>query len=233
MTHEQIADLAPLYALGALDDTERLALEAHVRGCVTCARVVGSAERDVALIAAMEARHAAPPGLDARIDRALALKPASSRKRGTSTWQTWAALAAALLVGLLPATYFWSENRTLSGAMLAQSEAMDRLAGAPHRIASFRVAPGSPAATVAYGADGSWYLVVVRDAAKALAVTWVHDGRQTMLGKTIPHGRFAMLYLPKSHRMDKLALMDGSRIVAEADLTWQKTPLSHRGARSG
>jgi hypothetical protein len=48
----------------------------------------------------------------------------------------------------------------------------------------------------------------------------MHDGQQTMLGDTVPHGRVAMLYLPKSHRMEQLALMDGPRIVALAQLPY-------------
>jgi hypothetical protein len=61
----------------------------------------------------------------------------------------------------------------------------------------------------------------VRGASKPLSVAWMHDGQQTMLGSAVPKGNVAMLYLPKSHRMDHLALMDGDRVVGEASLSWQ------------
>jgi anti-sigma factor RsiW len=230
---EHVADLAAQYALGALGDDEIAVVENHLRLCPDCARLVGASERDVALIASMEAQHVAPRELAGRVARALRYETAPKRSVRRIAWPVAAASAAALLVGLLPSAYFWRENRTLHGAMLAQSEAMDRLAAAPHRTAAFRAAPGSPGATVVYAPDGSWYLIVVRGASKALAVAWMHDGRQTMLGTALPRGRVAMLYLAKSHRMDKLALMDGSRIVAQADLSWGKTTPNRPGARSG
>jgi hypothetical protein len=233
MSLDHVADLAAPYALGALSDEERAAFEAHVRVCSSCAALVGAAERDVALLASMETRHPAPPELAGRVVRALG--PDATRSAKLPQRPAWlaGAMAAALLIGLLPSAYLWRENQTLHRAMVAQSEAMDRLAAGPHLTAAFHAAPGSPAATVTYAPDGSWYLIVVRDASKALGVAWMHEGRHTMLGNAVPRGGLAMLYLPKSHRMDKLALMDGARIVAQANLSWQKTPPSHPGGRSG
>jgi anti-sigma-K factor RskA len=219
-----VADLAELYALGALDDEQRAAVDAHLRACANCARLVGAAERDVTLIASMEASREAPRELDARIARIIAPRRAS--------WLA-AGLAAAFVAGLLPATALWRENRALHEAMLAQSAAMQRLALTPHQMARFRPVQTGPSAEVAYAPDGSWYLVLVHGAAKALGVAWMHDGQRTLLGRTVAHGGVAMLYLPKSHRMDRLALMDGDRIVAEATLSWQKTAPSRQGVRSG
>jgi hypothetical protein len=42
-----------------------------------------------------------------------------------------------------------------------------------------------------------------------------------MLGTAMPHGDVALLYLPKSKRMDQLALMDGEQVVASAQLAFQ------------
>jgi anti-sigma factor RsiW len=225
MTHEYVAERAELYALGALDDDERRAIEAHLGECSSCARVVGAAERDVALIASMEAHRPAPPELAARIERTI--------RPQRSAWPLAYALAAALLVGLLPSAYFWSENRRIHATMLAQNAVVERLAGAPHRMTSFHPMEAGPPADVVYAPDGSWYLVVVRDADKALDVAWMHDGERTMLGRVVPRGNLAMLYLPKSHRMDRLALVDGGRVVAEATLSWRRSDPNRRGARSG
>jgi 3-methyladenine DNA glycosylase Mpg len=108
----------------------------------------------------------------------------------------------------------------MQDAMLSQSAAIDRVATAAHRTASFRPASGTLAANVMYASDGSWYVIVVHGAQHALQVAWMHDGAQTMLGDAVPHGRVAMLYLPRSHRMEQLALMDGQRIVAQAQLAY-------------
>jgi anti-sigma factor RsiW len=234
MTYEHIGDSAELYALGALADDERAAIEAHLHECSECACVVASAERDVALIASMEARQPAPPELGRRIDaivRTAAMSGGARVKR--FAWPLPAALAAALVVGLLPSAYFWSQSQVLHREMMTQSAAVGRLASSPHRTAVFHTAQGDMPGEVAYAPDGSWYVVVVRGASKSLAVAWMHDGERTMLGSATPRGNLAMLYLPKSHRMDRLALMDGDRVIAEATLSWQRTPPGRQGGRSG
>lgn len=234
MTYEHVADLAVLYALGMLSDDERTAVDSHLRECVACARAVGAAEDDVARIAAAEAQWNAPPALADRIDAMLRVQPFRARTRARATTPAWqfAAMAAALVLGLLPSAYLWSENRSMHDAMLAQSAAVERLAAAPHRTTMFRGNGAQIGAAVMYPSDGSWYVVLVRDASKAMQVAWMHDGERTMLGSAVPRGGLAMLYLPKSHPMGRLALMDGDRIVAEATLPWQKTSPGRQGARS-
>ncbi len=233
MNHDHIGDRAELYALGALDPGENATIETHLRQCSSCARIVGSAERDVAFIASRETRRNAPPELIGRIERKLDVKQSEHLlPAGRHAWRLPAALAAALIIGLLPSAYFWSEYRMLHGAMLAQNAAMERLASTAHRTAAFQATPGTSRAEVMYGTDGTWYVVVVLDPSRPLAVAWMHDGERTMLGSVIPRGNLAMLYLPKSHRMDRLALMDGDRIVAQATLSWQRTVPNRQGARS-
>jgi hypothetical protein len=224
MTHAQCADLAELYALGALDETERAAVDEHLRGCSSCAAIVGAAEHDVALIASMETQRIAPAELAGRVERTIAPP--------RTAWRFPMAIAAALMLGLLPSVYFWSANRAMHGDMLTQSSTIERLASAPHRMTRFRTAPGMPPAEVIYALDGSWYLVLVHGISKPISVAWMHDGEHTMLGDAMPRGTMASLYLPKSHRMDHLALMDGDRIVATATLSWERTSLNRRGVRS-
>ncbi len=144
MNHDHIGDRAELYALGALDPGENATIETHLRQCSSCARIVGSAERDVALIASSESRRNAPPELIGRIERKLEVKqPKPLLRAGRRGWSLPAALAAALLIGLLPSAYFWSEYRALHGAMLAQNAAMERLASTAHRTAAFQGTPGT------------------------------------------------------------------------------------------
>jgi hypothetical protein len=71
-----------------------------------------------------------------------------------------------------------------------------------------------------YGRDGSWYFIVIRGASAPLHVMWPHDGKQTMLGTAVPHGDVALLYLPNSHRMDRLSLMQNGVVVGQAQLVF-------------
>jgi hypothetical protein len=210
------SDEAAVYALGALSDEERAAIDAHVRTCSSCAALLGAAEQDVALVASMEPQREAPALLAGRLARTLDRKPLAR----SSVWQPLAALAAAFVIGLLPSAYFWQQNQSLHAAMSAQTAAIQRVASMPHRMAHFRGMNDRGSASVMYAPDGSWYVVLVRDVSKSLQVAWMHDGEKTMLGTAQPHDGVAMLYLPQSHRMDQLALMDGTHTVAIADLSY-------------
>lgn len=215
-----VDDRAALYALGLLDDDERAALQAHLRECPGCALSIGAAEDDVASLVAAQSLREPPRELASRIERSL------SAARSTASHRTWAApvwlaAAAAIVIAVMPAAWFWNQNRAMQEAMSNQSAAMTRVASAPHRNAEFAAMPANMTATVAYAPNGEWYVIVVKNASKALDVAWMHDGTQTMLGRAVPHGDTAMLYLPKSHRMNSLALMDGERVVAEANLSYE------------
>jgi hypothetical protein len=220
-----VDDRAALYALGSLDEREAEAVRAHVAGCLSCAQAIGAAEAEVDAAAEHEPQFAAPAALRSRIDRMLSERPTASRRAsGVVTrpaYAPWLALAAAFIIGVLPSAYFLEENRRMHDAMGVQSAAMDRLATSTHRVAAFRPMPAmseGSSASVAYGSSGQWYVVVVKDVSRSMGVAWMHDGQQTMLGQAVPHGNVAMLFLPKSHRMDRLALVDDGQVVAQASL---------------
>lgn len=213
MNESHVADRAALYALGALSESEVAAVQAHVRDCRDCERAVGDAERDVELIVAQQPQRSAPPALAMRIERTL------SPARFAPRWPAaFVAMAAALLVGILPSAYFFARDRAMEAEMLAQRAAMARLVATPHRVTSFRASSGALAADVMYAPDGSWYVVLVKGISRSLGLAWMHDGQRTMLGEVAPHNGVAMLYLPQSHRMHRLALVQGDEIVAEAQL---------------
>ena len=201
--NEHVGEDAALYALGALDEAERAAIDAHAARCEACARLLGEAEDDVAAMVDAQELHELP-----------------ARPPRRSAWRAAVAIAAVFLIGFFPSLYLWQQNRAMHESMLADSAAMNRLASAPFRTAAFATMPGSSSARVMYAPDGSWYVVVVRGASRALRVAWMHDGKQDVLGTAEPHGDVAMLYLPRSHRMDQLALMDGQAVVAEAQLAF-------------
>jgi hypothetical protein len=212
MNHEHVGDDAALYALGALSDREAIALQVHIRQCPSCANLVGDAEDAVTAAALAEPLHRAPAALERRITGLLA--PQAAFGRGSAV----AAIAAAFLLGILPSWYLWQQNRSMQDAVASRGAAMARIAEGPHRRASFRGGGGNVAADVMYAPDGSWYVIVVKGISNPLQVAWMHGGERTMLGSATPHGGLAMLYLPKSHRMDQLALIDGGRIVGRAAL---------------
>ena len=205
--HEHLGDDAALYALGALDDDARLAIDQRAAACERCARELAAAEADVTAMveAASEESNVVP------------LRP-----RRRPVWRTAlaAAVAAALVAGIVPTAYFWQRDAALRQSMETESAAMSRLASTPHRIVAFNAMPSGAQAQVMYGLDGAWYVVLVRGASRALSVVWMHDGERTMLGTAQPYGDVALLYLPASHRMDRLALMDGNQMVAEAQLAF-------------
>jgi len=209
-THFDAGDAA-LYALGALDEQRRRAIDLHAAACDACAAVLGGAEADVATLAAAQPQYAAA------LAGALPAPP-SRRPPARAAW-LWP-LAAAFVLSIISAGYLWQQNRTMQAVVTRDDQVVARLNEGPFRTAQFHGMPDGAQARVMYGPDGSWYVVVVRGAARALQVAWMHDGTATMLGDARPRGRLAMLYLAKSHRMDRLALMDGGEVVAEAELAY-------------
>jgi anti-sigma factor RsiW len=216
---DHIDESAALYALGVADDELRGRIDRHVAQCDACNELLGAAENDVAAMAAAEPLHqlAAAPVAPRPQRQQQQQQP---RRPPTSAWPVWGALAAAVAIAVLPSAYFWRQNQAMHGTILANADAMNRLAVSSFRTAAFNGMNQGASARVMYAPDGSWYVVLVHGAAKPLQVAWMHDGRQTMLGRAEPHGDVAMLYLPKSHRMNQLALVDGERVVAEAQLAY-------------
>lgn len=203
---DHIGDNAALYALGLLDERDGAEVVSHAASCDPCARLLAQAEDDVAAMAEAEPQHDAPPG--------FAPRPVATLIARRSWYAPALAFAAALLIAILPTGYLIEQNRAMHSSMV-YADAVERMVSSPHRTIAFK---GSEA-MVMYAADGSWYCVFAKGA-KALHVAWVHDGQTTMLGTMIPHGDVALLYLPKSHRMDQLAIMNDGQVIAQANLVF-------------
>ena len=211
--NDHIGDSAALYALGLLDPGEAQALDAHVQGCERCASALAQAFDDVAAMAAMQPRFDAPAALDTRVGAIW-----ETPKATASRWNLrLAAIAAVLVIALLPTAFLVQREQAMHQAMLADAGLLSRMASSPHRVVAFT---GGTDAKVVYGKDGSWYGVIVRGVSTPLRLIWMHDGTSTMLGHMEIRGNVAMLYLPKSHRMDTLALANGNQVVAEAKLAF-------------
>jgi len=97
MTHEQVRDLIPGYALDALKPEEAAQVEAHLPSCGDCRHELALLRDAATSLASGVAQTAAPPELQGRIIQAIG----GQRRRATSARRGWVlglALAAGLIV---------------------------------------------------------------------------------------------------------------------------------------
>ncbi len=189
MNHETLRDLIPAFAVGALDDDERSALEKHLRGCDECRALLAEyrALGDDLLYAAppMAARAGLTEALRRRIAAPARLKPRFSL--AALLWRpafglTLAALAVVLLVG---SNLYWAgrvarvEREVTAVATLVQAPAISLIADA-----------GNPQGRgVLYGpADGNVALLCVYDLPllpqEKTYQVWLITGQQRVSGGT-------------------------------------------------
>jgi anti-sigma-K factor RskA len=109
MDHNELRELTGAYALGALGHEERLALEAHLRVCPSCAEEVRETIRVVDGLAVSVKQIDPPPALRARVLNAVVPAPkdpitAPGRQRDSHSvlpyWLSAAAALSALALGL-------------------------------------------------------------------------------------------------------------------------------------
>jgi hypothetical protein len=102
MTHDEVADLVPAYALGALDsDVDVVELEEHLRGCVQCSNLLATYLDAAAALGEAVEPVVPPQGLRAAIFEHAASSLAPRRQWGWSLWflgRSSLAAAAILLV---------------------------------------------------------------------------------------------------------------------------------------
>jgi hypothetical protein len=214
---EHIEELAELYALGSLEQFERARVEQHIDRCDDCRSRVQDAEDTVAALAQAQAQppQQAPPALRRRLESSLHARPAMH-------WGSWAALAAVIVLVLIPAWVAVDRNTRLN-AMHQDERALARLASAGTQIdhAQFMSPTKQPMnAKVLYGPHGDWYYIVVLHPRPDMQVAYVHGGQMEMLGTVAMHGESGTLYLPVNHKMDELALLEGNTVVADAHLVY-------------
>jgi anti-sigma-K factor RskA len=103
--HEQFADDLPLYAMGALEGNERLAVEEHLLGCFVCQRELEQLRGDLALLGLSVSGSKPPSRCRKRLLAAIAKEP---RRRLTrfSVREIWLSvfawvIAVAAMVAIL------------------------------------------------------------------------------------------------------------------------------------
>jgi hypothetical protein len=213
---EHIDELAELYALGSLDDLERLRVERHVSQCTVCASRLHEAEETVTAVAEAQPLHSPPPRLRGRLLQSIERAPRRS------AWRTWpAAVAAVLILALIPTWIAVDRSRTAQVAMQQDERALAMLASAPFHRAQFMSPANRPMdAKVLYGMRGDWYYVVIMHPKPGMQVAYMHDGKMEMLGNIALHGESGTLYLPVNHKMEQLALLQGHTVVGAAHLVY-------------
>ncbi len=183
-THEELAELLGVYALDAVDDEERDAVEQHLRNCPRCAAEV-SDHREVAATMAFTGAPA-PDGLWTKIVDALEEPPPAmqlsvgvpseqqpapvadlSARRERRSWVPRGAVAAALVVvaliaGVLIGNTTGSDGEPgPQGSELALEDIARSVLNDPDASKVDLESPDgeSVAATAAVGSDGSGYLL--------------------------------------------------------------------------
>jgi hypothetical protein len=193
-----IGDDAELYALGVLDEAERRAIDAHLAHCAECRRRVGEAEETVLAMERHVAPEEPPADLEARV-RAGRAEP--SRARGFS----WYALAAAFLIGLLPAVAFFANRlhedqlreQQVAGAHSVVMLAMVHSHFGHAQFAPYKAAEHVPNAKVVFARDGSWMYILV-DEPRSYGVSALYNtDEHATLGATRPYGGASELYVEK------------------------------------
>jgi anti-sigma-K factor RskA len=127
--HEQFADDLALYALGALENAERTALEAHLEQCALCRRELQQLQGDLGLLGLSTAGPAPPARARARLLAAVAKEPrARVVEKSVWRWWAWAFVAAATVLAVISIT-LWRQNQALRRdmAMLAAQSGQNKV----------------------------------------------------------------------------------------------------------
>lgn len=143
MTHEELRDLLPAFALGALDENERREVADHVSDCAECTAELTALERVVDGIGLDAAPVTPPPSLRNRVlsrienERAgrvssMSRMPALQPKSARPPWAQGLALAASVAIAVGASLYAWTlrtEVETLRQDVVATSEEASKLRG--------------------------------------------------------------------------------------------------------
>lgn len=190
-----VDELAELYALGALDDSERDTVDKHIASCTQCLRRVGEAE---------ETMLALERGTHAAVGFRAGRKTLPFARRRAMSWWAAPAIAAAFIVGLL-----------VPRPLAPPNPATLAMIGSHFSHAQFAGPPGAPAAKVIYARDRSWYYVLVVGS-RRFEVYGVQSGRSTLLGTTTSNGSTSELFVRSAPRFDRIELRSAREAIETA-----------------
>jgi hypothetical protein len=189
-------EAAELYALGALDEREQAALEAHIVHCAQCLRRVGEAEET---LLALERGSKA-----VEVTRSRSNVLPIARPRKAFAWWIPAAIAAAFVLG-------WLIPRS------APQPGVATLAMIDSHFSHAQFSGNGPPAKVIYARDRSWYYVIVSGSHR-FDVYGLRGTQSTRLGTTIPRGETSELFVRKQPRFERVELRDGATRIENASV---------------
>lgn len=107
--HEQFAEDLALYAMGALEGGDRVALENHLRECNACRRELQQLEGDMGLLSLSAAGPAPPARSRERLMSAIAQEPRRRAVREARRSWAWIPVLAAVIFAAL-SLFFWRDR---------------------------------------------------------------------------------------------------------------------------
>ncbi|MGB0037229.1 MAG: anti-sigma factor [Candidatus Acidiferrales bacterium] len=125
--HPTRAEDFELFALGALEGEEKLAIESHLAGCSDCARKLAEARGRISLLAFAAPAAEPSPQVKERLlrrlhetseDRSPSHPPAQPERAGGIFGKWWAAILVPAIAILAVVSYFqWTENAKLDAQL--------------------------------------------------------------------------------------------------------------------
>jgi anti-sigma-K factor RskA len=210
-----VEELVDGYALGSLTPDEASHVEAHIASCQTCRDRLREAEEAVTALIEAGEMHEAPADLRGRIVRA-------SRRPAAPISQSWAALAAAFVLGLVPAAWLFAENRRAGDVTLMQNAAIGSLVHSHFSHAPFTpLAADAPSAKVIFPRDGSWFYVVIAAHSDGLQIGTMNGAQVRLLGAPADFGESSAYYTTSAGRLNNLVIVRDGRVVARAPIVAQ------------
>ena len=137
--HEQFAEDLALYAMGALEVAERVALEKHLNECAACRRELQELQRDTALLALSVPSHTAPPQARQRLMSAIAAEPRAAQTQERRKWGMWIPSMAAAAVAVVVIGLWWHNidlQRQLTDLQKNYSQQQEQLRSANEVLAT-------------------------------------------------------------------------------------------------
>jgi len=205
-------EMAELYALGSLSAEETEQLQRHVVQCAECRKRVSDAEQAVtAMIEADEVPGEAPAVLHRLFAQPL-------RPRRAFVPAAWGALAAALVLWIVPASWFYSQSARESASVARQDVAMHALVHSHFlHVQLSALAPGAPSAKAIYARTGAWVYVLVDAPSQGLSIGTMQQSRLRVLGQpSTLRGSSAFYYDGPS--IDNVVLLKDGKVLERAKM---------------
>ena len=207
-----VGDLAELYALGSLSSQEVTEVLGHAAQCEECRQRVRDAEIAVTEMIESDGELEQPPAALRRRVSAIGWRRPTNR-------YSWGAIAAALILWIVPASLLYSQNRSQVNVISEQSTALHALVHSQFLHAQFvSSATDAPAAKVIYAKTGGWFYVIVDAAPDGLQIGTVTAAGTQVLGTPTPVAHSSAFFYQSGNGIHELVLMRAGKVIAHAPM---------------